>query len=278
MDPQGMFEEELARETLFENQSKLSPDFVPEELVHREGEPEGLVRFLEPVLRGDPGRTVLVVGSVGTGKTALTSKLGRRLEGVSEGEDVDLTHVQVNCRREGSPGMVLRGLAADLPVEIPKPEFNVRTAVEGMINCLRREGVHLVAVLDDLGYFVRRNGSGFLGSLVRVAEESDNSRWLSIVATSHSINFLNSVGVRVRDAFSRKLVELEKYSARQLSDILRQRAKIAFKPDSVEDGAVELISKVSARQGDARFALELLYHAGKSASREGADRVMLNHA
>ncbi len=47
---EDIFEEELAKESVFEDQSKLFPDYVPEELLHREEEFRELVQFFKPVL------------------------------------------------------------------------------------------------------------------------------------------------------------------------------------------------------------------------------------
>ena len=74
------------------------------------------------------------------------------------------------------------------------------------------------------------------------------------------------------------MIELDKYSAAQLSDILTRRVEVAFKPDMVRQETVELISDIASRRGDARFALELLWYAGRFASQGQVQEVTPNHA
>ena len=58
---------------LFKDQSKLSFDYVPDKLCHREEQLERLEMLFRPVLDGSMSQTAFLIGSVGTGKTA-TSK------------------------------------------------------------------------------------------------------------------------------------------------------------------------------------------------------------
>ncbi|MHC1590764.1 MAG: Cdc6/Cdc18 family protein, partial [Candidatus Helarchaeales archaeon] len=60
-------------------------------------------------------------------------------------------------------------------------------------------------------------------------------------------------------------IKLSKYSAEQLKDILNQRIEMAFYKGVVLEESVQLIAEISAETGDARYALELLWNAGKIA-------------
>jgi cell division control protein 6 len=63
-----------------------------------------------------------------------------------------------------------------------------------------------------------------------------------------------------------------------LKDILRNRAKIAFNPDSVGEGLIEKCAAYAAREhGDSRRALELLRVAAELAEREGDEKVVVTH-
>jgi cell division control protein 6 len=56
--------------TVFKDESKLSFDFVPDELPHREKQLNRLFILFRSVLTSDMAQNALLVGSVGTGKTA----------------------------------------------------------------------------------------------------------------------------------------------------------------------------------------------------------------
>ena len=64
----------------------------------------------------------------------------------------------------------------------------------------------------------------------------------------------------------------------QLQDILRQRAKLAFKKDALEEGVIEKCAAYAARDhGDARRALELLRVAAELAERKNNQKIAIAH-
>lgn len=273
-----IFEEEMGKETVFKDQSKLSPDYVPEELVHREEEFRELTRFFKPVLENKASQRVLISGSVGVGKTALASRFGRELEEAAEKRGMDLTYAHVNCRKQGTPQMVLRKLSTYFPLSVPKRGFAPQEIMEYIVDYLEKKDVYLTVTLDELDYFIRENGPDLLYSLSRAAEESDAQNRVSIIATSFSPGFLDNLDEATRSTFMHNMIEMDRYNSDQLYDILDQRVNVAFKPNMVKEETIELISNISARRGDARFALELLWYAGRIASQGGVEEVSPNHA
>jgi archaeal cell division control protein 6 len=73
------------------------------------------------------------------------------------------------------------------------------------------------------------------------------------------------------------IVELPRYNAAQLKDILMERAKLAFHRHVLEEEVLELISEIAAEEGDARYAIELLDNAGRNADEEGSETVEAEH-
>ncbi|KXA91829.1 hypothetical protein AKJ63_00705 [candidate division MSBL1 archaeon SCGC-AAA259D18] len=272
-----IFEEEMARGSVFKDQSKLSPDYVPGELVHREEEFRELIRLFRSVLEDRASQRVLITGSVGVGKTALTLRFGEEFESVAKKKGLDLTYVHINCRKQGTPPMVLHKLTSNLPLGVPRRGFTPQELMERVVDYLKKRDAYLTVTLDELDYFVRQNGPDLLYSLTRTAEESGGPSRLSMIATAHSSNFLDRVDDATKSTFMHNSIDLDKYNAEQLADILKQRMKVAFKSGMVEEGTIELISDISARRGDARFALELLWFAGRIASQGEVEEVSPNH-
>jgi cell division control protein 6 len=65
----------------------------------------------------------------------------------------------------------------------------------------------------------------------------------------------------------------QSYNAQQLQEILRQRARIAFKSGAVEESALNLAAAIAASEnGDARYALSLLLRAGELAETRKSGR------
>lgn len=273
-----IFDEEMTKESVFKDQSKLSPDFVPDELLHREEEFRELTQLFKPVLKDGASQRVLITGSVGVGKTALASRFGRELESAAEDRDLELTHAHINCRKQGTPQMVLYKISGEFPISVPRRGFAPQEIMEHIVDYLEKNDVYLTVTLDELDYFVRQNGPDLLYSMTRAAEESGAQNRLSIIATSHTPDFLDQMDEATKSTFMHNSIQLDEYDEDQLSDILRQRKELAFKPGMVMEDTIELISDISARRGDARFALELLWYAGRFASQGEIEEVSPNHA
>ncbi|MBS3815041.1 MAG: ORC1-type DNA replication protein [Hadesarchaea archaeon] len=273
-----MFEEEMSRETVFKDESKLSPDYVPDSLVHRDEEFRELTRLFRPVLENEASQRVLVTGSVGVGKTTLTLKFGEELEEAANRRDLELDYVHVNCRKQNTPHMVVRKLAENYLPRLPRRGFAPQEILEDVIKQLNTHDSHLVITLDELDYFINQHGPDLLYSFTRVTEESGAPNRVSIIATSRTSNFLRLLDEATKSTFMHNKVELDRYNSRQLNDILNERAKKAFKPDTVQEDTIELVSEIASQTGDARFALELLWFSGRIANQKGMQKVTPEHA
>jgi cell division control protein 6 len=70
------------------------------------------------------------------------------------------------------------------------------------------------------------------------------------------------------------IIRLERYGKEQLVDILDERVAAAFEPSSVAEDVVSLAADLAQDEsGNARFAIELLWRAGKYADSEELKRV-----
>ena len=78
----NIIEEELGRKSVFMNEEKLSTDYVPPHLIHRDAELRQLAQFFRVLIQapGSCSKTVSIVGHVGTGKTAIAKRFGDFLE------------------------------------------------------------------------------------------------------------------------------------------------------------------------------------------------------
>jgi len=268
--------EAASRARLLRNREVLLPDYVPLELPHRSEEIRRLAEVVAPALRGERPNNVFIYGLSGTGKTAVTKYVLRRLQELASQKGAMVQSIYVNVRQRETPYKVLADVAEQLGLRVPFTGLSIGELFSRIVKRLSRlEGVYIV-VLDEIDFLVRR-GDDVLYDLTRVNEHLQRAR-VSVIGITNSVRLVDSLDPRVRSSLGEQTLVFSPYNAEQLKDILSQRAAMAFNDGALEEGVIPLCAALAAREhGDARRALDLLRVAAEIAEREGAPKVTEEH-
>jgi len=268
--------EAASRARLLRNREVLLPDYVPLELPHRSEEIRRLAEVVAPALRGERPNNVFIYGLTGTGKTAVTKYVLRRLQELASQKGAMVQSIYVNVRQRETPYKVLADVAEQLGLRVPFTGLSIGELFSRIVKRLSRlEGVYIV-VLDEIDFLVRR-GDDVLYDLTRVNEHLQRAR-VSVIGITNSVRLVDSLDPRVRSSLGEQTLVFSPYNAEQLKDILSQRAALAFNEGALEEGVIPLCAALAAREhGDARRALDLLRVAAEIAEREGAPKVTEEH-
>jgi cell division control protein 6 len=83
------------------------------------------------------------------------------------------------------------------------------------------------------------------------------------------LKLIERLDASAKSTLQRNVISLEKYSEEQLINILNDRVQMAFEPSVVSEDVVSLVTELAfSESGNARFAIELLWRAGKYADAE----------
>ena len=110
-DSQGLFDDLLSGEPIFENKEVLRPSYTPHELPHRNEQINQMATILVSALRGDTPSNILIYGKTGTGKTASAKFVSQELESTSKKYDVPCEVEYINCEVTDTQYRVLARLA-----------------------------------------------------------------------------------------------------------------------------------------------------------------------
>jgi cell division control protein 6 len=273
-----ILEEELRRETVFRDAGKLLPDYVPPILVHRDKEFRWLSQVFRPLVENRASQRALIMGSVGVGKTVLALKFGSELGAVARGRRMELDYLHINCRKDKTLYSIYVKLLQHYNPRWPYHGLGPEKLLKDVMTHLNSHDKYLLLTLDEIDYFIQLNGPDVLYALTRMEEEVGGKNRISLITIARDQAFLYRLDAATQSTFMHNVLKLPKYTARQLADIMEQRVGEAFKPGAVDPETTELIADISARWGDARLALELLWRAGMVADREGSDVVLPEHA
>ncbi len=271
-----LFNDLLQNESLFKNKEVLRPAYTPEYLPHRSNQVNNLATILVSALRGDTPSNILIYGKTGTGKTAVARYVGIELENKSEHLKKDCAVIYLNCEVIDTQYRLLANLAKHFGQDVPMTGWPTDQVFLKFKEAIDSRGQVVIIILDEVDKLIKK-GDDVLYNLSRINADLTNSR-VSMIGISNDLKFTEFLDPRVKSSLGEEEIIFPPYDAEQISDILMERAKIAYKPEALDEMVIPLCSAFAAQEhGDARRALDLLRVAGEIAERENISIVGEEH-
>ncbi|MFX1578020.1 MAG: ORC1-type DNA replication protein [Promethearchaeota archaeon] len=276
--PHDYVEDELSRRSIFKSEQFLSIDYVPENLPHRQSEMRKLVQSFKTLI-SSPGRTshrFIIEGSVGTGKTAVAKRFSEQMIQAAKRRNIRLHSIHINCRVNKTEYLVFLRALREFKPKFPRRGHSPDELLQMLVEVLDEEDQYLLLILDELDYFIRQRGADILYDLTRLMDDRLNAtQRLSIIGIGREIPLDDDIlDSSTRSTLQRNILRFPKYNYEALTDILRDRVDMAFEKNTVMDETIQVICDIAAEHGDARYAIELLWRAGKAADSDQADIVI----
>jgi cell division control protein 6 len=264
--------------SVFKDEAKLDINYVPRRLPHREKEHRLLMEFFNFLLRFPErmAQRVIITGDVGTGKTALAQRFGADITLEANKRGVNFRYVNVNCREyRGKLFLILQHALAVFRPRFPKRGYSAEEVLGTLLQTLDEENAYIILTLDEFDALIDREGSETVYKLTRLQEiRQGKPQRISLIFIIRDLKATEKLDASSRSTLQRNVISLEKYEKDQLIDILNERVSMAFAPSTVSEDIVSLVAELGfSESGNARFAIELLWRAGKYADAEDMDDV-----
>ncbi|MHA1355645.1 MAG: hypothetical protein ACTSR1_10775 [Candidatus Heimdallarchaeota archaeon] len=232
-----LLERELRKPSLIKNPRVLDLKYIPKKLLHREEEQKMLIQYFKPVIES-PGEYSQRVSIIGAIGT------GKTAMALKFGEMVKVYSTILNMLTE----------------------------------ILNRKKIYLIVTLDEIDFVIRKDGPNLLYDLTRLTDdELDMKERVSIITIVRDIAFRTMLDESTLSTLRQNTISLIPYTENQLRDILADRVKEAFFEDSVSQEAMDLIADIASKNGDARYAIELLERSAMHADHRQALRILPEH-
>ncbi len=268
-------EDLLKKQTLFKEERKLSIDFIPERLPHREKELSLLSQLFVSLLTNPNGiaRKILVTGGIGIGKTVTVKLFGKMLKNVAKKRKINIEYIHINCRKERSPYKVLIKIIQRLQENFPKRGYSSQDLLEIIIKTIESKDLHVLLVLDELNYLISKDNH-IIYSLTRIYDDCFNqAQRVSLIGIVRDISCLNNLDSSTLSTLQRNIIKFNSYSLKQVYKIMEYRIELSLKENIISGDLIQMLSEIVYNRGDIRFGLNLLWKACKIAENKSLNYI-----
>ncbi|MDH5634597.1 MAG: hypothetical protein OEY30_02095, partial [Candidatus Bathyarchaeota archaeon] len=192
----------------------------------------------------------------------------------------NLHYVHVNCRQNKvSFFLILQQIVTRFLPTFPRRGYSAEELLQTLMQILDDKNIYLIATLDELETLIQNEGSEPLYKLSRIDETRPKRPMrLSLICILRDLGWLDKLDASTRSTLQSNIIRLDAYTKTQLQDILVDRATYAFKHGTVPSETITLSAELGEEEGgNARYAIELLWRAGKHADTVGAREVLPEH-
>jgi cell division control protein 6 len=268
--------------SVFVDESILDLNYVPKVLLHRDSE----LRFLTSLFRFvvempyEMSQRAIIVGGVGTGKTALAQRFGLNVMEEAKRRRVRVIYLHANCRElRGSLFMVLRRAVKSLRPDFPDRGYSANELLDILVRILDEEDQQMILCLDEVDALVEQEGSDALYNLSRVQEERmEGPRRLNLICILKDIEIFQKLDRSTLSTLQQNVIRMSDYTLVQLVDIITSRAEQAYSPGAISPEMIDFIGELAvSERGDARYAIDLLWRAGKYSDTMYSKEVLPEH-
>jgi cell division control protein 6 len=263
--------------SIIKDPSKFDYDYVPKNLVNREGQMHDLEVLFRPLVEYNRACNAFLMGPVGTGKTVTAKKFCQDMKDYCSGRDMPLDIIYINCRNNNSESGVILNMIRYFDKGYPERGFSVENMARVLKNHLVKNKRPLVVILDEVDVLLKKSTVDILYQITRLSDDANKPAPVSLILVSQQ-SIYNMMDEATASTFKRTtMVRFDRYSRDELRQIALERAEEALLPGKISDDVLDQIADSSEEFGDARMAIEILERAANLAEEETAGEITVEN-
>ncbi len=261
----GYFDEREPDATPIQHEEALLPDYIPDEVTHRENELQMVADSIKPLIHKRTPENMYIFGKPGIGKTMCLRFLLRELMTHSSA----VLPVYVNCWENQTLSAVYNRIIEAMRLPLPRRGLAPDEVFDRILQYVKNYDRRILLVLDDADG-LRQNEV-----LQALAKANEHGVMFGVITIANDKEPLANFEPRIRSSMHFVEMEFKPYTEEQLFSIVRRRAEAALVPSSFDERVLTKIARSAIDDGSARLAIERLWRASKRAEKAGRAKVML---
>lgn len=258
----------LNDETLFKNIEVFDNDFIPDKFGHRDSQLKTLSMCIKPSLRGSKLSNVLITGSTATGKTTSIKMIFKELK---EQRD-KIIPVQINCQIYNTEYKVFSEIYKNMfGYSPPSSGLPPSELFNEIFEHISKKKKVLLIVLDDCELLFDKDNK-IIYDILRGYEIYEGAK-SAVWCITHK-NQMHMLDDRTRSIFHPETIEYQKYTQKELVEILSDRAEHGLYENVISKDLIELIAEHCF---DLRYAIEYLKRSALLAESEASKKITEKH-
>ena len=240
---------------------KLSFEYVPEKLVHRDEQMKSLEMLFRPMVFEGRPCSAFLNGSVGTGKTATAKRFSEDMIRYCASNNKQMDSIFINCRVRNTEHGIIIQLLRYYDAGYPDRGFSADEMMRSLKRHIETKARPLLIILDEVDMLLKSSNKDLIYQLSRFTEDLKGVSSVSMMLISQNpvVEMLDDASL---SSFKRaNTVTFNRYTRDELRDIAKIRADEALISGSMDNEVIDLLADVSKDYGDARLVIEMLEKA-----------------
>lgn len=261
--------------SLFKNKQVLKPNYTLrnlDDVLHRDDEIRKYYEYLKDIFIGVSPNNIFIYGKPGLGKTLLTKLVLEEVRKKADERGIELCIININCDEVRSEHAILQRLVKEMPSNEPRWILsNSRDKHNQYLKYLinHYQGIILI-VLDELD---KADTPDMINKIIRTESEA-SGQFPTIIGITNDLGLRDKFPSHLKSVLCENELIIKPYEAEQLTDIIKARVKIAYKPNVVDEIAIGLCAALAAQEyGDVRRAIDLLRISGELAEERKSNSI-----
>ena len=281
--------EKAKNQTILKDINKISLDYIPESLPHREEELSQLIYLFKDIINSFKSPefeciTVTISGDKKSGKTVTTKRFGldlvKYVNSKNYDSNVKLIYRHINCIRYRTIYSIFISVIQSFVPEFPIRGFSTFELIKYLKEYLEISNTYLLLTLDDVN--VIDEDKDYDSILLSLMTNEENHFGLykkrtSIILISNKIESLEKFHTSNSIQYKQNNIVFSHYTGDQLRDILQQRAS-----ETLQEGSwskqdlskiVDLVDVKTNGLSDPRMGLEILWRTAKISEQKNLNKL-----